>query len=235
MDIRYLSAILFDADNTLFDFDRAQREALLEALGLTMVQPGAEDILQKFKLINDQAWKESEEGSLDKEEVKLERFRRLKAEADILPSAEEAAAKFLAVLGEKPYLLPGALETVTELKAQGIKIGLATNGFSAVQRRRLSLSPIAGIFDGVFISEELKLHKPDPGYFSLCIEGLGVPLAECIMVGDSPSSDIAGAKAAGMFAVWINRDGRPYPGALPQPDIEIPMVGELPRVLGIGI
>jgi 2-haloacid dehalogenase len=235
MDIRYLSAILFDADNTLFDFDRAQREALLDAVGVSITEQGAEDIIQKFKAINERAWKELEDGELGKEELKVERFHRLKSEVEMAPSAEDAAEAFLESLSRKAYLLPGALETVQELKAQGIKLGLATNGFSRVQRSRLSLSPITACFDGIFISEEMSAHKPDPGYFGLCLSGLGVPLGECIMVGDSPSTDIAGAKAVGMFAVWINRDGRPYPGALPQPDIEIPMLGELPRVLGIGI
>jgi 2-haloacid dehalogenase len=235
MDIRYLSAILFDADNTLFDFDRAQREALLEAVGMSIADQGAEDILHKFKTINEKAWRELEEGALGKESIKVERFRRLKAASEIGPSAEEAADKFLEALSLKAYLLPGALETVKELKEKGIKLGLATNGFSRVQRKRLSLSPISQYFDGVFISEEMSSHKPDPGFFDLCLDGLCVPLAECVMVGDSPSSDIAGAKAIGMFAVWINREGRPYPGALAQPDIEIPMVGELPRVLGMGI
>jgi putative hydrolase of the HAD superfamily len=79
------------------------------------------------------------------------------------------------------------------------------------------------------------LQKPAPEFFLACLAGLKVPVEECIMVGDSPSADIAGAKAVGMFAVWVNANGASYPGALPGPDIEIPIVGELPRVLGIGI
>ncbi len=235
MDIRVLSAILFDADNTLFDFDRAQREALLESLELKSNHPQADEVIHHYKTINEECWKEHELGRMDKEKVKLLRFERLRELADFSPHPSKASHDFLEILSTKDYLLPGALETARELKSKGLKLALATNGFSQVQRGRLQNSPLRELLDGIFISEEMGVQKPDPDFFHFCLRELDVPIAESIMVGDSPSADIAGAKALGIFSIWINPSGSTYPGNLPGPDIEIPMVGELPRVLGIGI
>lgn len=235
MEPRVITGILLDADNTLFDFDRAQREALLETIGLRKDHPDSDELISDFKAINDRLWRLHEEGSIGTEEVKVERFRSFLAAHKFKLEADGAAKGFLDLLSAKPYLLAGAHDAIEELHALGLKLCLATNGFSTVQRGRLEASPLADLFDAVVISDEIGIQKPDPAFFQACLDALGLPAGETVFVGDSPSVDILGAKSLGIFSVWINRDGSPYPPSLPSPDIEIASIGDLPRVLGLRI
>lgn len=232
-------AILFDADETLFDFERSQREALLESLSLGAESAEAELAFGEYKLINANLWRDYEEGRIDRDALRLRRFElllaRLGPESSPAKDAITLAEDFLANLSRKSYLLPGALETLTELKEKGLILAVASNGFSQVQRGRLELSPIKGLLSFVFISEEMGCQKPEPEFFAKCLEGLDCQASQAIFVGDSPQADVAGAKRAGIFSVWVNRLGASYPYDVPAPDAEIRSVGELPRILGLSL
>jgi YjjG family noncanonical pyrimidine nucleotidase len=233
MDRRILAAVLLDADNTLFDFDLAQREALLESIGLGPGSPGADEAFAAFKAVNEAAWREHEAGLMDRNTLRTERFRRFREVRPFARPLEEVAEAFLELLSTKGKTFSGVPETLVELRAHGLRLALATNGFSRVQRGRLAASGLTAYFDGVFISEEMGTKKPDQEFFDRCLGALGVGKGEAVMVGDSPAADIAGAKAAGMGTVWINPDRLPYPPDLPGPDIELSTVNDLPRVLGL--
>ena len=76
----------------------------------------------------------------------------------------------------------------------GKKIYSASNGLYTTQLKRLSNAGILDLFDGHFISDRIKYEKPSPYFFEFCIQNIGmVPKNSILMVGDSPTSDIAGA------------------------------------------
>ena len=79
-------------------------------------------------------------------------------------------------------------------------MAIATNGLGRVQRSRLAdFLPMTA---ALFISEEIGCIKPSGTFFERITDVLGCAPHECLMVGDSLSSDIAGAKNAGMAACW---------------------------------
>jgi YjjG family noncanonical pyrimidine nucleotidase len=219
-----IRAVLFDADGTLFDFDRAQEISLYETLSLAEGSAEAARALPLYRAHNHAVWAEYEQGLIDRDTLRVERFRRLKADFSFDVPLEEASAAFLERLATKAFLLDGAVEAVRHCKSRGLRVALATNGFSAVQRGRLSRSPLKDDFDGLFVSEEMGTQKPQEEYFQKALEGLGLTAGQCLMVGDSPEADISGAKRAGMAAFWVNPQGKEFPKALERPDRVLPSV-----------
>jgi len=85
------------------------------------------------------------------------------------------------------------------------RLGLLTNGAEDIQQAKLEGSGLAGYFEAILITGALGVGKPDPEPFRMILQRLGARESESAMVGDSLSSDIEGARRAGLFAVWIDR------------------------------
>jgi putative hydrolase of the HAD superfamily len=106
----------------------------------------------------------------------------------------------------EPY--PDAEPMLNYLKRKGYKLGLVTDtdGRPGIKGRRLKNLDFIGMFDVVVISGEDTVHtKPSPEPFLLAASKLGLRAEECAVVGDKPFTDIRGAKAAGMQAIWLRR------------------------------
>jgi putative hydrolase of the HAD superfamily len=99
-----------------------------------------------------------------------------------------------------------ALHTLKALRAQGLKLGLITNGPTYWQERKIASMGIASLFDTILISGSEGIEKPDPRIFARALERCGVSAAEAIFVGDNPDADIRGAQAAGLRPVWKRMD-----------------------------
>ncbi|MEK7863932.1 MAG: HAD family hydrolase, partial [Chloroflexota bacterium] len=96
-------------------------------------------------------------------------------------------------------------EPLLRTLASRYRMGLLTNGAGDVQREKLSRTPFARYLAAVIISVEVGVGKPDPQIFRIAAARLGIDPGDAVMVGDSLERDVAGAKAAGMRAVWIDR------------------------------
>ena len=224
-------AIFFDADDTLFDYPRAERAALGACgreFGLR-VEP--EIFINAYRRHNLDVWRAFERGETDQAALRVERFRRLAAEFDIsdLP-VDKVSVFYLEALSRQPQLFPGALATVRAL-AKKFPLALVTNGIAMVQRRRFAASPITAYFQAVVISEEVGIAKPDPRIFAPALEKIGVAAGEVLYVGDSVTSDMAAARNAGMDFCWLNPDGIPVPDGY-APAFVIADIKELPDRLG---
>jgi putative hydrolase of the HAD superfamily len=101
-----------------------------------------------------------------------------------------------------------------------------------VQRDKVALLNLTAVVDFVLISEEIGIAKPDPAIFAEALRLASVTPDEAIVVGDSPEFDIAGASAAGIRAIWLNRTGRPWPPELPAPAYEVRSLSALRHLLG---
>lgn len=128
-------------------------------------------------------------------------------------------------------LFEDAIETV-RLIAEKARVGMITNGPSKIQRDKITRLAIAHLFQFILVSEEEGVWKPDPVIFRRALELTGVNASDAVFVGDSPEHDIAGARAAGIRSVWINRRVRDWPGG-PEPDLVIGSLSELPVLLGM--
>jgi putative hydrolase of the HAD superfamily len=90
---------------------------------------------------------------------------------------------------------------------------------------------ILGRFETVVVSDEVGWRKPRPVIFQRALAAMGLRPEECLFIGDRPEIDVAGAKAMGMGAAWLNPDRAPLPPGLPAPDLDISGLAELRRAL----
>lgn len=220
--------VLFDADHTLFDFDRASEEAMGEVLRRHGAIWSA-NMYADYKRINGEAWREHEEGRLSRDVLVYERFRRYFAfrRLDLDPVATQH--EYLNCLSHKTYLMDGAATLLDRLKGH-VRLGYITNGMKEVQRPRLEAMGWENRFDAIVIGGEVGLSKPDPAYFAHVHTLIGQPSRkEVLVVGDSLSADIAGSRRWGYTTCWYNPAGEALPAEDP-PDF---MVTHLLDVLEI--
>lgn len=217
--------LLFDADNTLFDFDQAERNAhllLCRAHGLAFSEEG----YQLYHKCNADLWRDFDRGLCTKEYLLVERFRRYLAITGERADPEALNRDHLRALGEGAMLLPGA-EELCRVLSRDHRLYLLTNAVASVQKARFANSAIAPYFQGVFISEEVGVGKPDPAYFDYVFHAVpGLARDNALVIGDSLTSDIQGANNAGLPCCWFNPKGQPRPQGL-RIDYEIRALEEL--------
>lgn len=199
--------VLLDADNTLFDFDRAEHEALKRA----MTERGyefTEEAESLYLSINRALWAAFDRGEVEQKWLVVERFRRFDAQLGGSNDPEQFNADYLTYLGQSSILFPGALEFCRDLYEAGCTLAIATNGVARVQHSRMDACPIAPYISYLFISEELKAQKPQPEFFTPALEQMGISdKSRCMMVGDNLRSDVLGGLNAGLTSVWYNPRG----------------------------
>ena len=200
------SWLLFDADDTLFDFKKAEKVALAE----TFFQLGydfEDKYLLEYKKINIKIWQDFEKGEITAQEIKTKRFELLLDKVEINHDSHEFGKKYLDNLGNGTFLIDGAEKLIRDLSTK-FKIGLITNGLKKVQRSRLAKSILGPYFEKIIISEEVGVAKPDPEIFRIAFEQMNNPAkSEVLIIGDSLSSDIRGGNNFDIDTCWFNPEG----------------------------
>ena len=217
---------LLDADNTLFNYDQAEEEALDETLAIAAPRVPQEKARASYRTINAGYWKRFEQGAVSLAALKVGRFADLLEDLDLDGDAAELSDGYLTRLSQKAYFLPHAREVVLTLSRRA-DLCLVTNGISLVQRGRLALSGIAGCFTAILISEELGVAKPDPRFFDAACKALRLPRTDLLCVGDTPAADILGARAAGIDTCWYAPSGAAWPLSAGAPAYVIRSLKEL--------
>lgn len=224
-----IRTVLFDVDNTLLDFSKAEKNALTKTLRQLGIEPG-ETILERYSELNLAQWKLLEQGKLSRGEVKVRRYRLLFEEIGADCSPEKAARIYEELLGIGHFFMEGAEELLEELY-QKYNLYLVTNGTAAVQRRRLKSAGLKKYVQGIFISEEMGSNKPAKEYFDRCFEQIpGFRKEETVIIGDSLTSDIQGGKNTGIRTIWFN-PGRLPNDSGPAADYEIASLREIGPLL----
>ncbi|MDS0527653.1 YjjG family noncanonical pyrimidine nucleotidase [Clostridium sp. SHJSY1] len=196
--------ILFDADDTLFDFKKSEKEAFKNTIIEFGINYDENYHFNIYKKINTAIWKELEEGLITQSKLKLERFKRLSQKLNISFNENEFATSYMNHLGNNSFLLDGASELVEELSKNYI-LSIITNGLTSVQERRIKKSVISKFFKDIVISEEIGVSKPNPAIFEHAINNLGnFNKSEILIVGDTLHSDIKGGIDYNIETCWFN-------------------------------
>lgn len=214
-----IKVILWDIDNTLLDFDVAEKVALIkefEEFGLGVF---TDELLKQYMGINKALWQKLERGEITKPEVLVGRFEQFFGSNGI--STEIAAdfdKRYQELLGETVCFHDNAYEIVKELKGKVLQCA-ASNGTKRAQTGKLRNSGLGELFDLVFISEDVGVEKPAKEFFDKALRDVEdmlkeqdggqkkLELSEVLMVGDSLTSDMKGANNAGIKACWYNPKG----------------------------
>jgi HAD superfamily hydrolase (TIGR01509 family) len=236
-------AVLFDLDDTLFDHRHSSRHGLvvLRRRLPALRAPSLDALEAQHGVLLEELHRRVIEGDLELDEARIERFRRLLELCG--GAADREAATRAAETYRGAYLrsrrpVPGAvelLETLVRLKpgaaSQGrrFRIGIVSNNLLAEQVDKLRCCRLDRYIDALVVSEQAGASKPDPAIFDIALRELGCAPDETVMIGDSWMNDVAGARAAGIAAVWFNRWRLPRP----EPDGDVMEIHTLARVRSV--
>lgn len=222
--------LLFDADETLLDFKKSESNGL-EVTFREMGYEATAEIIDEYHRYNAGLWKALERGEITKIQLKTERFRHV---VDIFGlegvDPEYMGDRYAYNLGLGAFLLPGALDVVVELEDK-YQLSIVTNGIASVQHARLRDSGLQDHFSHIFISDEMGVQKPDVRFFEIVLDTLGAKPEECLVIGDSLTSDMMGAHNAGIPKCWINRTGAQRPPLDYHIEYEIHDIQELLQIV----
>ncbi len=198
--------VLIDADNTLFDYNKAEAHALENSLKDFGFQGDLNKIRQDYNVINKKLWQLLEKGDIEKGELSEKRFKLLfeKYGLDIPP--KDFSEKYLSYLGQSGFLMEDAQEIIQYLYKKYTVI-IVTNGIKDVQFSRLDNSTIKDYNHGVVVSEDIGVSKPNPDFFVHAFKLANhQDKKRAIIIGDSLSSDIQGGINFGIDTCWFNYD-----------------------------
>ncbi len=221
--------ILFDLDDTLFDFHAAEKRALkrtFETLGIQV----SEKVLKRYSQINAEHWKMLEKGLITRDRVKVGRFEKLFAETGYNVSPEKTAALYENYLSEGHIFIDGAEDLLSFLYGK-YRLYIVSNCSAKVQDGRIKSSGIAKYFENIFISQKIGFDKPNKEFFDACFSEISdFSPDETVIIGDSLSSDIKGGKNAGIKTVWFDPSGKENDGDV-SPDFTVSSLSEIPALI----
>ncbi len=195
-----LKFLLFDLDDTLFDFHTGEANALSNALETFGIEP-SRTLTDSYHHFNGIYWKKLERREVTREELKLHRFIDFIGENGLDADPHELSVYYEHQLGLQGIPLPGSIELLEELKENYV-ICAVSNGIAEVQHSRLAISGLGKYFDHLFISEELGISKPDPRFFEKAFADIpGFRKEDSLLIGDSMTSDIQGGNNCGIRTV----------------------------------
>jgi putative hydrolase of the HAD superfamily len=221
--LAHIGAVVFDLDGTLLDrrrsFDQFARDQW-HRFAHVLHSTGQEQYVQTLV-----------ECDRDGYGPRKELYAGLIAQFELPPAlAETLLNDYRAGFPSACLLFPDAAQTLSSLRAAGLKLGLVTNGSVRMQSSKLACLALSPLFDTILISDAEGIAKPDRQIFRRALERLNVNAAQAVFVGDHPEIDVAGARAASMRAIW-RRD--PNVSRLVEADAVIEELGDLVTLLGL--
>ena len=198
---------LFDLDDTLLDFRASERLAFNRTLGELGVTAVPDALFSDYQEINVDLWRQFERGLVEKDFLKVQRFRLAFAKHGLDLDADRASPLYLDGLADSVVLIEGAVQACAELAAIG-EVGIITNGIEAIQHRRIRSSGLADHVSFVATSEACGHAKPDVRFFDFAVgKARAFDKASTVIVGDRLDADILGANRFGIESCWFNPHG----------------------------
>ncbi|WP_329221392.1 HAD family hydrolase [Streptomyces sp. NBC_01485] len=228
-------AVVWDVDDTLFDYTTADREGMrahLVAEGLMAGYGGAEEALDRWREVTDQQWARFSAGGITFEDQRRDRVRVFLGRPELTDA--EVDVWFRRYLGHYEAawsLFPDVLPALDVLAASH-RHAVLSNSSIHVQDHKLRVLGVHDRFEAILCAAELGVSKPEAGAFLAACEALSLPPHQVAYVGDHPEIDGRGAADAGLLSVWIDRYGGTATVEVPEGRHRIATLAELPALLG---
>lgn len=230
-----ITTVLWDVDGTLLDFIAAEKAAIRKLFREYDLGECTDEMLARYSKINRSYWVKLENGEMTKPEILTGRFRDFFVSEGLDPSiASEFNEKYQDRLGDADSIVycDDSLNLLRSLRGK-IRQYAVSNGTIAAQTKKLKLSGLGELMDGIFLSEQLGYEKPNIEFFNQVFDALGpVDRSKVLIVGDSLTSDIRGGNNAGIPTCWYNPHGLSA-GPAYQIDYEIKDLHEIYPLLAL--
>lgn len=210
-----IKAVIFDIDNTLYDFDRANRYGMEAVQDYCARSFGLEE--PHFQKCYRKAWHMAEQRVGADTAAIHNRMLRFQCMMELLgqplfPHVKTLACTYWDTVLERMEPYPGAEELFRTLHESGIRIGVGTDMTAYIQYRKLEELGLSPYVDMVVTSEEAGVEKPDSKFFGLCVEKAGCLAEECAFIGDNLKKDVQGSIDAGLRGIWYSQGKEPAQG-----------------------
>lgn len=226
--MNHFTSLFLDIDNTLLDFNMAERQAVRKTLKFFCL-PFDDETVTKYSAINKSYWESFERGEIPKSEIFEGRFKTLLEYLGKSGDTLAISKKYSKNLSEGYFKVDGATDILDYLKQKGYKLYATTNGLSSTQFKRIKNSGLEPFFDKIFVSEDACHQKPEKEYFDYVIDNIPEKNKEkMLIIGDSQSSDILGGINSGIKTCWFNPFGQT---AKYKSDFEITKLVNLKEIL----
>lgn len=201
-----IKTVIFDLDNTLYNYTKADQAAKKELYGYCENRFGltakeAADLQSEMfeKQQKDMHGQAASHSRLIRYQMMLE-----KLEKPLFPHALAMCGAYWDTFLDHLEIEPGAAELLRALKLYGIRIGCGTNMTTRVQFEKIRRLNIGPYMDFIVTSEEAGVEKPSMGFFTYLVNKAGCAPEECLFIGDNFSGDFEGSLKAGLSAVWYS-------------------------------
>ena len=207
-----ISTILWDVDGTLLDFIAAEKAAIKTLFGEFNLGQCSDEMIKRYSEINKTYWQRLERGEITKQEVLVGRFKEFfKSEGIDISVVEEFNSLYQLRLGDTIVYHDDSLEIIKALQGR-VRQYVVANGTVEAQSKKLRLSGLGELVDGIFLSEHIGVEKPNIEFFDKVLEEIKpADRSSILIVGDSLTSDIQGGNNAGIVTCWYNPLGDKAP------------------------
>lgn len=200
--------LFIDLDDTLWDTASNNRECLEEMYadyGMSRHYASFEAFYSLYMPRNLELWELYRNGRISRRTLIIERFRHVLSPLGISEDSDlfQLNRDFLERTSYKTKTVPGAHELMEYLHGR-YRTFILSNGFREVQAKKLVASGLAPFFDGMILSEDATIHKPNKEIFYYALMNTNSRRTQSLMIGDSWEADIVGARNARMHQLWYN-------------------------------
>ncbi len=223
--MRKYKTLLFDIDDTILNFHKAERKALCLALKKLNVEVN-EEILNRYHEINIKYWKMVEEKIITRDDCLIQRFEEFLPIYSITMKAKDFEDLYRHYLNQQAYVIKNARLVLTNLQ-KNYRIYAITNGVKQTQDYRMKKAKMQSFFEKSFVSEAIGYHKPSLEYLQYVKVNIeNFQPQTTLIIGDSLSSDIQLGINGHMDTCWFNLNRKRNTTSI-QPTYEIHSLLEL--------
>ncbi|MFF8575860.1 HAD family hydrolase [Streptomyces sp. NPDC015408] len=229
-----IRAVVWDVDDTLFDYTTADREGMrahLVAEGLLAGYGSAEEALVRWRQITDRQWARFSAGEVDFVTQRRDRIREFLGRPELTEAEADTWFQRYVTHYEAAWSLFPDVLPVLDALADSHRHAVLSNSSLTVQDRKLRVLGVHDRFETILCAAELGVSKPEPAAFLAACDALALPPAEVAYVGDHPEIDGRGAADAGLLSVWVDRGGVYATVEPPEGPRRIASLSELPALL----
>ena len=210
--------VFIDIDDTLWWFTRNSEVALascFEMMGCADRGFNYHVFHGHYEHFNRELWQQYNHGLVAKEVLEVRRFElalgACGCSGDVASLAVAMNSCYLEQLVKQSHLVPGAVELLQYLHSKGFEINVISNGFKGVQECKLEAGGMNRYITHIVLSEDCGVTKPRRGIYDYAMSLSGADARSIVMIGDDPSTDIAGARNAGWRTIYLNMRGESCP------------------------